>query len=80
MKKNWFKAVALCVIASYIFTVSFGFSQSYPGLNKDGQSVIQSAMVENNDQDCANPHIEYFAAAINKLYNTIASVNRVVKI
>lgn len=80
MKKNWFKAIAFCVIASYIFTVSFGFSQSYNGLNKDGKAVIQSAMVENNDEDCANPHIEYFAAAISKLYNTIASINRVVNI
>lgn len=80
MKKNWFKAVALCVIASYIFTVSFGFSQSYTGLNKNSQDMIQSAVVENNDQDCGNPHIEYFAAAINKLYNTIATVSKVVNI
>lgn len=81
MKKNWFKAVALCGRLLPTFSpFHLVFSQSYPGLNKDGQSVFQSAMVENNDQDCANPHIEYFAAAINKLYNTIASVNRVVKI
>ena len=80
MKKLWVKAIAFCVIASYIFTISFGLSRSYQAIDKNSEAVIQSAIIENNKGEDSKNKIKYFTEAISKLYNTIASVSNIVKL
>jgi hypothetical protein len=79
MKKLGLKIAVFGIIISYAFTVSFSMLREVePAEQKDGV-VIKTIYIDPENNGGAASGLEYFAEALNKIYDTIAGVSRIVK-
>ena len=77
MKKFTIRTASISVIALYIFTVSFSLLRSNT-LNVPNENMIIT-YVEPNNAEKVPTNFEYFAEAINKIFRTIAVVDKAVR-
>jgi len=77
MKKFTIRTASISVIALYIFTVSFSLLRSN-NLNVPNENMIIT-YAEPNNAEKVPTNFEYFAEAINKIFRTIAVVDKAVR-
>ena len=77
MKKFTIRTASISVIALYIFTVSFSLLRSN-NLNVPNENMIIT-YVEPNNAEKVPTTFEYFAEAKNKIFRTIAVVDKAVR-
>ena len=78
MKKVWIKTIAISVLAAYVFTMTFGFMDLHSITISGHGEQVEMAFSEEDNKEQPAADIAYFAAAINKLYNTIVSIGKVI--
>jgi len=77
MKKFTLRTASISVIALYIFTVSFSLLRNNnPKVPSENMIVTY---VEPNDAEKVPTNFEYFAEAFNKIFKTIAAVDKAVR-
>lgn len=77
MKKFTLRTASISVIVLYIFTVSFSLLRNNNAKVPNENMII--TYVEPHNAEKVPTNFEYFAEAINKIFRTIAVVNKVVR-
>ena len=79
MRKGYIKTIAISIMAAYVFTMAFG----YMNLKNSSESKedVGFEMSYINDEPSDKPSdIDYLSSVINRLYNAIVAVGKVVKV
>lgn len=77
MNKFWTKTIVISVMVAYIFTISFGFLFNSTEEEKLNNNIVEVTYEAAKEQSLTN--FEDIAATINKFYNTVVGVSKIIK-